>query len=250
MQGVDLWGTQRCTSCNWPWSEGQGRAGSGQLPGEGPRWRKQTGREGWGPPQLLPLFHPGSSWKPDSQGAEKWSASWLQQDSKWGRDKQSTQLREGSSRAFVKAMPVYSSLNWAQEGLSDHTGRVCEFLLLRELKFRCCSDPWGLWLVREVSTQAHMPRHPLPGVVGPECPETFSSISVAGRLGCGLPSTCLLWMPPASLSCPLASVGGFLPTSMPGTHLCPGPGWVGQYREKQSVQAGGGSTQCSEPTGQ
>lgn len=151
----------------------------------------------------------------------------------------------------MEAMPVFSSLNRAQEGSSDHTGKVCVFLLLRELKLRFCSDPRGLWLVREVSTQAHMPRHPLPGVVGPECPETFSSISVAGRLGCGLPSTWLLWMPPVSLSCPLASVGGFLPTSMPGTHLHPGLGWgVGQDGEKQSVQAGGGSTQCSEPTGQ
>lgn len=87
---------------------------------------EEAGRQGGlGTTIALPLVPPGPGWRSSGQGAEKWSASQPQQDSGWGRDKQSAQLgraqvgaqvrpRQGSGRAFVEAMPVFSSLYWPQ----------------------------------------------------------------------------------------------------------------------------------------
>lgn len=96
---------------NQPWSEGQGRGRSGQLPGGRAEVEEADRQGGAGAPQLLPLFQPGSSWKPDSQGAENWSPLAAAGTANGGGTNRSTQLREGSGRAFVKAMPVYSSLD-------------------------------------------------------------------------------------------------------------------------------------------
>lgn len=65
---------------------------------------EEAGRQGGlGATISLPLVPPGPGWRSSGQGAEKWSASGLQQDSGWERDKQSAQLRQGSGRGSSQA---------------------------------------------------------------------------------------------------------------------------------------------------